>query len=344
MKVSVLVSFHNHEALVRRVAESALSQDFDDYEVVFVDDASTDGSYAELEKVIREFKGFRGRNVKCLRNEKNLGIVGTFNRLMAESVGELCVVHCGDDVAHPNRVSEIVRCWDEAVREHPNIVFAQTKCKMVDADLRTFGGTTGSGTGRWRVEKGTDALERHFLFHGAAATYSRKLFDRFGPMDPAARAEDSCMFYRAAISGDILLIDEALFDYRCVLGSSTAFHRTLEAMAASARREVEDIRQQMCDLDAARPAGQAHYAEELVRRLATQQLFLKLLTARGEEKRRAGTEVVRRALHDPSMRRFAVFALPRPIVSAIVWLRGTIGNLRWRSRVRRLEKLLDFKV
>lgn len=349
MRVSVLVSFHNHEPLVRRVAESALAQDFDDYEVVFVDDASEDGSFEVLQKTVSEFRGFRGRRVTCLRNESNLGIVGTFNRLMAESSGELCVVHCGDDIAHPDRVSEIVRCWDEAAKRHPNVAAAMTRCRLVDGDMRAlFPASADEPTG-WRVVSGDSTWDGGLAYHGAAAVYSRRLYDRFGAMDPRAKFEDGLMFFRLALVGDLLLINERLFDYRSVDGASTTYHATLRSMADAAVKDVGTVRQQLKDLAAVERTADGHdrarfcrYRDELTRRLHWQELFVTLMLGRGAERRAAIREVVRALPSDRSMRRLLAFTLPRPLVRAIVRLRGTWGNRRWRSRVRRLEGYLDF--
>ena len=349
MRVSVLVSFHNHARFVQRVVESALAQDFDDYEVVFVDDASTDDSFHVLQQAVAAYRGFRGRRVACLRNESNLGIVGTFNRLMSESSGELCVVHCGDDIAHKNRVSEIVRCWDEAVWGHPNVVAAMTRCRLVDGDFRVMSPTVPDEPCGWRVVTGDSVWNCGFTFHGAAAVYSRVLYDRFGMMDPAAKFEDGLMFFRMVLAGDLLLINERLFDYRSVEGASTTYHADLQTMANAAVKDVNTIQQQLRDLTSAEQTADdqdrarfGKYREALDRWLHWQKLFVSLMIGQGTERRMAIREVICAAPSDQSMRRILVFALPRPIVRLVAWLRGTWGNLRWRSRIRRLEGYLDF--
>lgn len=54
MKVSVVIPIYNVEPYIRRCAESILNQDFDDYEVIFVNDATPDDSIAILREVIAE--------------------------------------------------------------------------------------------------------------------------------------------------------------------------------------------------------------------------------------------------------------------------------------------------
>ena len=61
MIVSLLVSFPNHETLVRRVVESVLNQDCGDYEAVFIDDASTDGRF----RILQETLAAHAKEIHC---------------------------------------------------------------------------------------------------------------------------------------------------------------------------------------------------------------------------------------------------------------------------------------
>jgi hypothetical protein len=59
-----------------------------------------------------------------------------------------------------------------------------------------------------------DWLERRPWLIGAAHAWSRRLFDRFGPMLPGAAAEDQIMTLRAILSGGALSLHEPLVRYR----------------------------------------------------------------------------------------------------------------------------------
>ena len=64
-------------------------------EIVFVDDASTDDSASRIDRFIGEFDR---RTVRLLRNGSNLGIAGTYNRLVRETSSEWIQVLDADDL------------------------------------------------------------------------------------------------------------------------------------------------------------------------------------------------------------------------------------------------------
>ena len=346
MTVSVLVSFHNHEGLVRRVAEAVLGQDYADFEAVFVDDASTDESWAVLQSTLDEWKNRARCRIKCLRNERNLGIVGTFNRLMEESTGEICITQCGDDLAHPDRVSKIVQHWTEALTAHPDVVAAVSRCDLVDEDFRLVRAyAPDPNLPRTLVRSGAEVYDRHLSMHGAALAYSRKLWTMFGPLDPAGKFEDELMWFRIVLAGSMLIIRESLFDYRCAGGASTRFRTSIADMEKVAVKQVQSYLQMQRDLESVRfrlpQARAAKYEADLARDLRAQQLLVDLLTKRGALKREAARAWRQAAKTDRSLRRLFAFTLPRPLPALIAWLRGTWCNLRRGTRLRRLVAVLE---
>jgi glycosyltransferase involved in cell wall biosynthesis len=90
MKLSIIISCYNFEDYIGKCIECALDQDTDfDYEVIVVDDCSTDSSY----EVIRSF----GDRIVHSRNESNLGPLGTMARLFQIAKGEYVSHIDGDD-------------------------------------------------------------------------------------------------------------------------------------------------------------------------------------------------------------------------------------------------------
>ena len=79
-KVSVIMLNHNSSRIIDIVKESiasVLEMDYPDYEFIFVDNASSDGSFEELRGFIEGKKG--STKVKIIRNERNLGFTGGMN-------------------------------------------------------------------------------------------------------------------------------------------------------------------------------------------------------------------------------------------------------------------------
>ena len=96
-KVSVITTVYNGERFIRECVESTLSQDCDDFEVLVLDDGSTDGTQEALSQMAdprlkTHFRPHEGRGQ-------------ALNEAVELSVGEYVAILDADDVALPNRLS-----------------------------------------------------------------------------------------------------------------------------------------------------------------------------------------------------------------------------------------------
>src|SRR5579883_2639009 len=91
LRVSCVVVAHDHERYVGRALESVFAQDYprELVEVIVVDDGSTDGTPAELERY--------GDRIRLVRQE-NLGHLLAYSRGLAEADGDLIALLDGDDL------------------------------------------------------------------------------------------------------------------------------------------------------------------------------------------------------------------------------------------------------
>jgi glycosyltransferase involved in cell wall biosynthesis len=94
--LSVVMSMYNQELYVRESVESVLAQTYEDFELIIIDDGSTDSS----EQIVATFSDDRIRYVK---NEKNMGIVATSNRGLLLCRGKYIARLDSDDIAYPDR-------------------------------------------------------------------------------------------------------------------------------------------------------------------------------------------------------------------------------------------------
>lgn len=94
-KISVLVPLYNRKHYIEECINSVLAQTFKDFEIVIVDDCSTDGSFDFVnEKFAQQLESGK---IRLLRNVKNSGEFPTSNRLMREARGKyLCILHSDD--------------------------------------------------------------------------------------------------------------------------------------------------------------------------------------------------------------------------------------------------------
>lgn len=97
-KVSIVIPVHNRERYVGAAIDSALNQTFTDFELLIIDDGSTDRSLARV-------AAYEDPRLRVLRNERNLGIPATRNRAVACARGEYLAFLDSDDWAHPERLA-----------------------------------------------------------------------------------------------------------------------------------------------------------------------------------------------------------------------------------------------
>ncbi len=175
-------------------------------EVILSDDASSDDTYAVLEDVARAYRGPHA--VRARRNATNLGIGAHYNRLIAESTGELLVTAGGDDLSLPSRVAKLAAAWDatggraDLVSSHfIDLLASGEPGKAVATD--DLAEVTFE---RW--------LARRPYIVGATHAFTRRLMTRFGPFIDGLWYEDQVMTFRAVVSGGGITVAEPLVQYR----------------------------------------------------------------------------------------------------------------------------------
>lgn len=99
--VSILLPVYNGSRYIRETINSLLNQTYYDFELIIVDDCSTDNT-AEI------VASFTDERIVYRRNEKNRRIVYTLNRALDISKGSYCARIDADDIALPTRLEEQV--------------------------------------------------------------------------------------------------------------------------------------------------------------------------------------------------------------------------------------------
>lgn len=99
--ITIGILCYNAKDTIGRAIESALGQDWDNTEILVVDDGSTDGSAQIVESLAR-----RHRNIRLVRHEKNCGCPTARNTVLQEARGEYIAFFDDDDWSYPQRISE----------------------------------------------------------------------------------------------------------------------------------------------------------------------------------------------------------------------------------------------
>ena len=99
--VSIAVTCYNDAHFINACLDSLLGQSFKDFELIVVDDCSTDNSF----EVIKKF-AVRDKRIRAFRNERNLGVSGNRNICLSKARGEYLFFTDSDCVASKNWVAE----------------------------------------------------------------------------------------------------------------------------------------------------------------------------------------------------------------------------------------------
>lgn len=128
MKVSIICTNYNKGDWVREAMDSFLNQKTNfDFEIIIIDDASTDHSY----EIIQEYQNKFPEKVRTFRNEVNLGITKTWKKICQEAKGQYIARCDSDDFwTDPLKLQKQVDLLDAST----DSLWSNTEFDMVDLD------------------------------------------------------------------------------------------------------------------------------------------------------------------------------------------------------------------
>ncbi|WP_428665801.1 glycosyltransferase [Reyranella sp.] len=202
-RVTVVIPTYNAVRWLHETVDSILAQKFRDFELLVLDNASTDDTPAVIGRYSDSRVDFR-------RNSTNLGFAGNVNRGCREARGEFIMVIGADDRLMPDFLTAAVDFLDA----EPGVSMVHGPAAWIDAEGRRFGGTAG---GWARITPGPRAMLGAF---GDGFCFSTMLMRTAairatGPFDEAWReVVDLWLFMRMCLAGQIGYLDRVLCEYR----------------------------------------------------------------------------------------------------------------------------------
>lgn len=206
--VSVIMAAYNGAAWIDATIASVLGQSFDDFELIVVDDASTDDTLARL-------NGYDDPRLVVLPSARNGGPVVARNRAFAAARGRYIAGLDQDDLCHPDRLARQV-AWLDA---HPETVLLGTAMQDFWDDGRTRTNpdlpvATSPMLLAWRllfrnplgwstVMLRADTARRLPVFERPERLYAEDfdLYHRMARLGPIARLDTPLLYYRRHAGG-----------------------------------------------------------------------------------------------------------------------------------------------
>ena len=217
--VSILVPSFNHERTIRQTLDSALAQTFSDFELVIVDDASTDSTWDII-------ASYRDARIKVFRNATNLGMVQNWNHCLEMSSAPLVQFLFADDLLAPTCLTRKI----EAISAAPDITLAFSASSVIGSDGRIL--MRRRPFLHTAVHDGMRLAHRSFLTKNVFGEPSNVLFRRafLAPAGGSFRSNlvysvDWELWIRLSSLGQVAYLQDDLMSFRISHSSVTgSFH------------------------------------------------------------------------------------------------------------------------
>lgn len=205
-RVSILLTCYNHLEYLKEAYSCIQKQTFTDYEIVAIDDGSTDGTREWL------VENITGENTQVILNETNLGTYGSLNRALEAATGEFIAVFNDDDVWTPEKLAKQLELFDTNPKVglvHTNGFFINGKGERIEGAPLGF---------RFPTFETGDILAGLFYENkiiASAALVRRECFEKLGGFNPEYFGSgDWEMWFRIALEYHVGFVDEPLTMYR----------------------------------------------------------------------------------------------------------------------------------
>ena len=213
-KVTVLMPTYNMEEYVHEAVESILRQDYRDFELLVMDDGSTD-------RTVEVVKGFDDSRIRLMVNDRNLGLAENLNRGLDHIATEYVARMDGDDLSLPQRLAVQV-AYMEAHRD----------IDLCSCAMQLF----GERDEVWVREGDPEKVKVTALFFSpvlhASSLWRRDAFESKGLRyrQEYVPAEDYDLWCRALAAGLRLTnLPDVLYRYRIRAGQPTLLRNGQEA-------------------------------------------------------------------------------------------------------------------
>ena len=206
--LTVGIPVYNGMPFLPEAIDSILSQSFDDYELLVINDGSTDGSWEYLNSL-------RDRRLRLILQE-NQGLTATLNRMLEEARSPWLVRLDADDIACPNRLEVVA----EHIKRRPESGMFYTRAKLHQhASAISLTRSTEATPSELRTLTQMGYLLS--ICHSSVVLNVRKTLS-LGGYRFNLQIEDLDLWWRMALNHDMVFIPEITVDYRLNTGSICA--------------------------------------------------------------------------------------------------------------------------
>lgn len=199
MKISVCMATYNGSRFIEKQIQSILPQLSDNYELVIVDDCSSDQTVNLIHK-------FTDSRIKLWENTRNLGVIKNFEKSITKAKGDIIFLCDQDDIWCPDKISEFV-----------NVFTQQKKVTLVISNLQVIDEHDNLIYDSQLISEFTAGMLPNLSkprFRGCAIAFRREMLNYFLPFPKDIPMHDMWIGLVNEIYGQTFYIDKPLIKYR----------------------------------------------------------------------------------------------------------------------------------
>lgn len=209
--VSVIMPVYNGESFIKEAIDSILAQTYKHFELVIVNDNSSDSTY----EIIEAYKSRFPKKIHLIHLNKRHGAFGAMNTAMKYIKGDYISPMDSDDISHPERLQKEV----EFMVNNPDTIVVGSFARIIDKNGKIVG---KKAFGISHREIYSSFFDVHPIVHPSCMIRRKMLprkdklyWDEFGVND------DYYTFFTLLNKGKFANIPEYLLNYRIHLGNSS---------------------------------------------------------------------------------------------------------------------------
>lgn len=203
--ISVVIPLYNKEAFIVETLESVLNQIFTEFEVIVINDGSSDSSLAKVSSLIDP-------RLKIVSIE-NSGVSAARNMGIDVALFEWIAFLDGDDWWAPAFLEEMV----VSIKNYPDEkLFASGRSRVFKKELDRYAHSLLPKEGHTDKVNYFEVISRYLpLIHSSSSVIHRSLFESVGNFRPGQRKhEDHDLWMRLAVGQDVVFVNKSLSFYR----------------------------------------------------------------------------------------------------------------------------------
>ena len=236
-RFSIIVPLYNKADYVRKALESILTQSYTNYEVVIIDDESTDNSLSIVNDFVKTVESGKWK----VESQPNSGVAAARNNGVAKSKGEFVCFLDADDWWEPTWLEEM----DRLIREYPDAGLYATNYVYYKP---------GKTHVALNLERGYINYPEAYLQSGSMPVTSittcmpRKVFDEMGGFPVGIKlGEDFLLWAKTALHYKVAFCEKPLAYYNNDIPASMRATRNLHAPQYHMLFHLDEIEEELRD-------------------------------------------------------------------------------------------------